>query len=139
MRLITTILILLLCATSGSAQQFRYIDESGSIHFVDSIYEIPMQYRNQVLKPTPTIVIDKKHRRSNKPIKTPKPTPTVKPTKTPKPTRTPKPTPLSRDELMKRRAPPPTLVVPLARPVASPFVLPERAVPSPTIDPNVNQ
>lgn len=36
-----------------AAQSIRYIDESGNIHWVDSLQKIPPQYRDQVLKPTP--------------------------------------------------------------------------------------
>lgn len=93
-----------------------------------------MQYRNQILKPSPTPNLSPKERKklisqSKKPHKTPKPKPTMRPTRTPKPTRTPRPTPLSREELLKRRSAPTPAVsplAPLAQPVASPFVLPER-------------
>lgn len=91
-----------------------------------------MQYRNQVLKPSPTPNLSPKERKKllkKKPAKTPKPKPTARPTRTPRPTKTPRPTPLSREELLKRRsAPTPAAspLAPLAQPVSSPFVLPER-------------
>jgi hypothetical protein len=42
--------------SSASAQQVRYIDSSGNIHFVDSINKVPQRYRLQVATPTPVAV-----------------------------------------------------------------------------------
>jgi hypothetical protein len=44
----------------ASAQQFRYMDSSGNIHFVDSVYQVPQRYREQVITPTPVPVLDRK-------------------------------------------------------------------------------
>jgi hypothetical protein len=36
------------------------MDSSGNIHFVDSLSEVPPRYREQVVPPTPTPVLDRK-------------------------------------------------------------------------------
>jgi len=38
----------------------RYMDSSGTIHFVDNINQVPRQYRPQIYPPTPTPVLDRK-------------------------------------------------------------------------------
>jgi hypothetical protein len=43
-----------------SAQQHRYMDSSGNIHFVDNVYQVPQRYREQVMTPTPVPVLDRK-------------------------------------------------------------------------------
>jgi hypothetical protein len=43
-----------------AAQQVRYMDSSGNIHFVDSPNQVPMRYREQVMTPTPVPVLDRK-------------------------------------------------------------------------------
>jgi type IV secretory pathway VirB10-like protein len=45
---------------SADAQRFRYIDNSGNIHFVDSLSQVPERYMNQVVPPTPTPVYDRR-------------------------------------------------------------------------------
>jgi hypothetical protein len=48
-------------AVSGAmAEQVKYIDEAGNIRFVDRVSEVPKQYREQVVPPTPTVHLDKK-------------------------------------------------------------------------------
>ena len=42
---------------------FRYIDSSGNIHFVDSWGDVPGQYREQVVPPTPTVALDERARK----------------------------------------------------------------------------
>jgi hypothetical protein len=42
------------------AQQHRYMDSSGNIHFVDSLSQVPQRYREQVVPPTPTPVLDRR-------------------------------------------------------------------------------
>jgi hypothetical protein len=42
---------------------FRYIDSSGNIHFVDSLGQVPRQYREQLIPPTPTVALDERTRR----------------------------------------------------------------------------
>lgn len=42
------------------AQGMRYMDSSGTIHFVDNINQVPRQYRPQIYPPTPTPVLDRK-------------------------------------------------------------------------------
>lgn len=44
----------------AQAQQFRYIDSSGNIHFVDSFKQVPAEYRTQIVPPTATPVLDKR-------------------------------------------------------------------------------
>ena len=53
----------LLCATDAHAQQHRYMDSSGNIHFVDSLSDVPRQYREQLVPPTPTPVLDARQRK----------------------------------------------------------------------------
>ena len=36
------------------AQSVNYVDESGNIFFVDSIDQVPLKFRAQVVPPTPT-------------------------------------------------------------------------------------
>jgi Skp family chaperone for outer membrane proteins len=48
------LIILLLFPLVGAAQTYRYIDHAGTIHWVDSLKEVPEQYRYQALPPTPT-------------------------------------------------------------------------------------
>ena len=64
------------------AQAFRYMDESGNIHFVDSISEVPPRYRNQVLAPTPAPTGKARRTPKPKPTKKPKAVKTAKPKKT---------------------------------------------------------
>jgi len=46
----------------AEAQRYRYMDSSGNLHFVDSIGAIPREYRQQVVPPTPTPVLDNRQR-----------------------------------------------------------------------------
>lgn len=39
------------------------MDSSGNIHFVDSLGDVPRQYRQQVVAPTPTPVLDQRQQR----------------------------------------------------------------------------
>ena len=48
----------LLSPPKAEAQRYRYMDSSGNLHFVDSIGDIPRQYRQQVFPPTPTPVLN---------------------------------------------------------------------------------
>ncbi len=51
---------LIFCATTvAHAQSVNYIDESGTVHFAESPYDVPMRYRDQVIKKKP-VVLDKK-------------------------------------------------------------------------------
>jgi len=56
-----TLLSLLAC--DAHAQQYRYMDSSGNIHFVDSLGDVPRQYRQQLVPPTATPVLDARQRR----------------------------------------------------------------------------
>jgi hypothetical protein len=69
-------MLLFLSLNHAHAQSIRYMDESGQLHFVDSLYQVPMKYRDQVVAPTPVP--------TGKPRRV-RPTPTPKPTKTPRP------------------------------------------------------
>lgn len=40
-----------------NADSFRYMDESGNIHWVDRITDVPTKYINQVMPPTPSYEI----------------------------------------------------------------------------------
>lgn len=44
----------------ANAQSFRYIDKAGNIFWVDSPEDIPPEYRNQVVKPSPTPALSMK-------------------------------------------------------------------------------
>jgi hypothetical protein len=52
-----------LWACEVHAQHYRYMDSSGNIHFVDSLGDVPRQYRQQLVPPTPTPVLDARQRR----------------------------------------------------------------------------
>jgi type IV secretory pathway VirB10-like protein len=45
------------------AQSYRYMDSSGTIHFVDSVNKVPREYRQQVAPFTPTPVLDERQKR----------------------------------------------------------------------------
>lgn len=47
-------IIVLYPPQTGYAESFRYMDESGNIFFVDRVEDVPLQYRSQILLPTPT-------------------------------------------------------------------------------------
>ena len=47
----------------ASAQRYRYMDSSGNIHFVESWKQVPREFRDQIVPPTPTPVLDAKARR----------------------------------------------------------------------------
>lgn len=84
MRRYFVILFLLSFSSAALAQTLRYIDDSGNIHWVDSVTQIPPRYRNQVVPPTPA---------PTGKVKVQRPTPTPRPTKTPKIKKTPTPKP----------------------------------------------
>ena len=44
---------MILLASIAHAQELRFIDESGNIHWVERLEEVPPRYRNQVVPPTP--------------------------------------------------------------------------------------
>lgn len=52
-----------LSAWDAYAQHYRYMDSSGNIHFVDSLSDVPRQYREQLVPPTPTPVLDARQRK----------------------------------------------------------------------------
>lgn len=52
----------LVCPLQAEAQRYRYMDSSGNLHFVDSLGDIPRQYRQQVVPPTPTPALDTRQR-----------------------------------------------------------------------------
>lgn len=60
---LVVITVVVLFAADVSAQQYRYMDSSGNIHFVDSLGDVPRQYREQLVPPTPTPVLDARQRR----------------------------------------------------------------------------
>ena len=49
------LVLLLICSQSELclAQRLMYLDKSGNIHFVDSLAEVPNEYREQLVTPTP--------------------------------------------------------------------------------------
>jgi Na+-translocating ferredoxin:NAD+ oxidoreductase RnfG subunit len=46
------------------AQQIRYMDSSGNLHFVDDLSQVPPRYRQQVVPYTPTPVLDKRQQQA---------------------------------------------------------------------------
>jgi hypothetical protein len=62
MRLALVTIFVGFLAASGevSAQQYRYMDSSGNINFVDSLSDVPRRYREQIVPPTPTPVLDRR-------------------------------------------------------------------------------
>jgi hypothetical protein len=79
-----TLLLLLHAPLAAQGQSFRYMDEAGQLHWVDSIQEVPRRYLNQVLAPTPVPTW-----KNGRPPKQPKPVKTKKPKPTPKPRKRP--------------------------------------------------
>lgn len=60
-KIFCAVVFTLSCAVSQcAAQQHRYMDSSGNIHFVDNVYQVPQRYREQVMTPTPVPVLDRK-------------------------------------------------------------------------------
>lgn len=51
------------CASIAQAQRYRYMDSSGNIHFVDALNDVPRQYRQQIVPPTPTPVLDARQKK----------------------------------------------------------------------------
>ncbi len=45
-------------STAAIAEQLRYMDEAGNIRFVNKMNQVPRQYREQIVPPTPTPVLD---------------------------------------------------------------------------------
>jgi len=59
---IISVVVVTTCLGGGvaRAEQLRYMDTSGNIHFVDTLAEVPKKYRDQVIPPTPAPVLDKR-------------------------------------------------------------------------------
>ena len=51
--------VLLAIGVAADAQNHRWIDSAGNIHFSESIENIPKRYRNQVVPPTPTVILSR--------------------------------------------------------------------------------
>ncbi len=51
------------CASSASAERYRYVDSSGNMHFVNSLKQVPQQYMHQIMTPTPRPVYSKREAR----------------------------------------------------------------------------
>ena len=83
---VTLLAAILLAREYSAAQSFRYMDESGNLHWVDSLDQIPPRYRSQVLMPTPYVTLSAEEKKRRQP------TPTKRPTQTPQKTATPKTT-----------------------------------------------
>ena len=49
-------------SATGVAEQLRYMDEAGNIRFVHRMNQVPRQYREQIVPPTPTPVLDHRQR-----------------------------------------------------------------------------
>ena len=57
------IALLLVSAVPCYAQSFNYIDEAGTVHFVESLSEVPPRYRDQVVPPTPITMTPKEYKK----------------------------------------------------------------------------
>lgn len=55
--------VMALGVSNVEAQRYRYMDSSGNIHFVDSLGDVPRQYRQQIVPATPTPVLDAKQKK----------------------------------------------------------------------------
>jgi len=44
----------------SQADQLKYMDDAGNIHFVDRLAQVPPKYKEQIVPPTPTPVLDKR-------------------------------------------------------------------------------
>lgn len=54
------LVVFLLAPSDAIAQRYKYMDASGNIHFVDSWKQVPREFREQIVPPTPTPVLDEK-------------------------------------------------------------------------------
>lgn len=54
--------IVALVPSTSLADSLRYMDESGNIHFVDRLSDIPTRYRGQVIETKPTPVSQEEYR-----------------------------------------------------------------------------
>lgn len=60
---LTLAIVCALAPWSAEAQRYKYMDSSGNIHFVDSWKQVPREFREQIIPPTPTPALDDKTRR----------------------------------------------------------------------------
>jgi type IV secretory pathway VirB10-like protein len=56
--LLAALMLTALCCATATAEQLRYMDEAGNIRFVHRMNQVPRQYREQIVPPTPTPVLD---------------------------------------------------------------------------------
>ncbi len=56
--LLAVLTTLSLCSVTAIAEQLRYTDEAGNIRFVNRMNQVPRQYREQIVPPTPTPILD---------------------------------------------------------------------------------
>lgn len=64
-----SILLIAFSANVALAQAVNYMDEAGTIHFADSPLDVPMQYRDQVIKKKPAVLDKKQYREAQKDFK----------------------------------------------------------------------
>jgi len=55
----STALVVLVYTDEPAADQIRYMDQSGNIIFVDKLSQVPKEYMNQIMTPTPTPALSK--------------------------------------------------------------------------------
>lgn len=63
--LMTVLSVFGLCVGSVGGvwgDQLRYMDEAGNIRFVNRMKEVPREYREQIIPPTPAPVLDERQR-----------------------------------------------------------------------------
>ena len=56
-------LFFLMTISSVEAQRYRYMDSSGNLHFVETLNDVPRQYRQQIVPATPTPVLDARQKK----------------------------------------------------------------------------
>lgn len=57
------VLVVVAVQSDAHAQRYRYMDSSGNIHFVESLNDVPRPYRQQIVPPTPTPVLDARQKK----------------------------------------------------------------------------
>ena len=68
--IITPLLFNIVISSIGHAQPIRYMDKAGNIFFVDKLGQVPEEYRDQVLTPTPKPILSKEQvKEVNKQVK----------------------------------------------------------------------
>jgi|GEM_PF-6440785 len=65
----TSLTLVLLIPSVLLAQAVNFLDESGNVHFADSVSQVPLRYQNQVIKKRPVIQTKEQYREAQKDFK----------------------------------------------------------------------